>query len=226
MATSILFEERLEIPFFASLDEFRAWARSDDFPETGRIDYIGGRIEVDMSPEDLFTHGTLKTRLISALDQLVEQADLGELPSDRTLVSCPDADVSSEPDIVFVFHASLETGRVRLVPKASGEDDRFVELEGPPDLIVEIVSDSSVKKDTQRLPEAYWRAGVREFWLADARGEEFFFRIHRPGPAGYEPALVDSEGFQRSAVLKHWFRVTRYRHRTGRWAYRVEKKPE
>jgi Uma2 family endonuclease len=54
-----------------------------------------------------------------------------------------------------------------LVPKAGAEPGRYIDVEGPPDLIVEIVSDTSVAKDTRRLPEAYFRAGVAEFWLAD-----------------------------------------------------------
>ena len=42
MATSVIFEERVEIPLtIRSLAEFRRWAVSDDFPETGRIDYLG-----------------------------------------------------------------------------------------------------------------------------------------------------------------------------------------
>lgn len=58
MAT-VLFEEQVEVPLsIQTLEDFRRWALSDDFPERGRIDYIDGRIEVDMSPEDMFTHGT------------------------------------------------------------------------------------------------------------------------------------------------------------------------
>jgi Uma2 family endonuclease len=48
-------------------------------------------------------------------------------------------------------------------------------------MIVEAVSDSSVHKDTKRLPKACFLAGVREYWLADARREPFVFRIHRRG---------------------------------------------
>jgi Uma2 family endonuclease len=121
---------------------------------------------------------------------------------------------------------SLETDRVRLVAKASGERDRYIELQGAPDLVVEIVSESSVTKDTQRLPYAYWRAGIPEFWLADARGSELVFRIHRPGPAGYEPAASDAEGFQYSATFNTSFRLSRHRHpRTGHWAYDLQRKP-
>jgi Uma2 family endonuclease len=35
-------------------------------------------------------------------------------------------------------------------------------VEGGPDLVVEIVSDSSEEKDLDRLPRAYFSAGVRE----------------------------------------------------------------
>ena len=157
MATTVVFEEQVEIPMdLSSLADFRRWALSDDFPERGRIDYIAGRIEVDMSPEDFFCHGTLKGEIFGVLHQRVKQGKLGHLVSDRTRISSVAADLSAEPDIVFLSHEALASGRVRLVPKAGGELGRYVEVEGAPDLIVEIVSDSSVTKDTQRLPEAYF----------------------------------------------------------------------
>ena len=63
MAVTVRFEERVEIPLsIQSLTDFRDWARSDDFPERGRIDFVAGRIEVDMYPEDFVYHllGTWK----------------------------------------------------------------------------------------------------------------------------------------------------------------------
>jgi Uma2 family endonuclease len=224
MTNSVLFEEQIEIPFVQSLVDFRAWATSDDFPERGRIDFIAGRIEVDMSPEDVFAHGTLKTEIVRALGNIVKSGGLGQLLSDRTRVSCPEADLSVEPDVVFIAEESLNSGRVQLVPKARMEPDRYIELEGPPDLIVEIVSDSSVAKDTRRLPTAYARAGVREFWLADARGSAVLFQIHHAGPTAYQPAAPDADGFQYSNVLERWFRLTRERSAHGRWAYDLQAK--
>jgi len=54
MATVLLEDrEQIEIPTIHNLAEFRRWALSEDFPERGRIDYIAGKIEVDMSPEDM-----------------------------------------------------------------------------------------------------------------------------------------------------------------------------
>lgn len=225
MASSVIFEERVEIPLtLRSLADFRRWAHSEGFPERGRIDYISGRIEVDMSPEDLFCHGTLKTEIIGVLYQRVKQGALGHLFTDSTRVCCPQAGLSAEPDVVFVSHEALHSGRVRLVPGSAQEPGRYVELEGPPELIVEIVSDSSVGKDTRRLPEAYSNAGVREFWLADARDEPVVFRIHHPGDAGYQAVQPDADGFQRSVVFNCSFRLDSRRTPQGYWAFDLRQK--
>ena len=101
MATTIRFEDQVEIPLdIRSLADFRRWATSDAFPQRGRFDYVAGSIEVDMSPEDLHTHGKLKTELVAVLWQRIKQNQLGELYSDRARVSCPDADLSVEPDLM------------------------------------------------------------------------------------------------------------------------------
>jgi Uma2 family endonuclease len=219
MATAVVFEDQLRIPPIASLDDFRRWMRSDEFPERGRIDYITGEIEVDMSPENLFFHGTLKSRICATLVNLVEEQELGYLFVDSTRITSVEAGVSAEPDIVFLSDDAIETGRVTLVPKSSGEENSYVEIEGPPDLIVEIVSDSSEKKDTQRLPAAYFAAGVPEFWLVDARREPLLFQIYDRGERGFHPAVVDATGFQHSVVLNKNFRLECKRNSRGRPVY-------
>jgi len=220
VAGSVVFDEQTEIPLaLRSLGEFRQWAASDSFPQRGRFDFLAGRIEVDMAPEDFFSHGTLKVELLRVLSQHVKDAGIGHLVTDRTRVSCPVADLSSEPDIGFVSHATLSTDRARLVPHAAGEPGRFVELEGTADLIVEIVSDRSVVKDTRRLPEAYFKAGVDEFWLVDARSEPLAFVIHRRGAAAFEPVESDADGFRTSAVFDCRFRLDGRRDAQGNWTF-------
>lgn len=220
MATSVVFDDQVEIPLnLTSLADFRRWALSDDFPDRGRIDYVAGRIEVDMSPEDFFCHGTLKTEIVGVMHGRVKRARLGHLVTDRTRVSSVEADLSAEPDVVFLSHATLESGRARLVPKAGGAPGRYVELEGAPDLIVEIVSDSSVSKDSRRLPPAYFAAGVEEFWLADARGEGLSFQIYRRGESGYEAVVADSDGYQASAVFDCRYRLDGRRDAKGHWTF-------
>ena len=226
MADSVVFEEQVEVPLtLRSLADFRRWAQSAEFPQAGRIDYVAGRIEVDMSPEDLFCHGTLKGEIHGVLHRRVKRGQLGHLFIDRARVSCPEMALSVEPDLVFVSHDAIDAGRVRLVPNAAHEPGRYMELEGPPDLIVEIVSDGSVAKDTRRLPEAYFQAGVREFWLGDARKEPVVFRIHRPGRAGYEEVELDADGFQSSEVFGCAFRLDSRRDEQGHWLFDLREKP-
>ena len=68
MAITLVLEEQIEVPMdLRCLADFRRWATSDAFPQRGRIDYVAGRIDVDTSPEDLHTHGKLKTELVGVL---------------------------------------------------------------------------------------------------------------------------------------------------------------
>lgn len=223
MAT-VLLDHEIEIPTIRNLADFRHWALSDAFPGRGRIDYIGGRIEVDMSPEDLFTHGTLKFQLAGRIEDRVAELDVGHGFVGETRISSIPANLSAEPDVVVVTYDAIDSGRVRLIPKATQREGRYIEIEGGPDLVAEIVSDSSVTKDTRRLPRAYYDAGVKEFWLIDARGEELFFQIHRRGAAAFVAAEVDEEGYQRSEVLDAWYWLERDRHARGHWVYRLRQK--
>ncbi len=224
MATSVALDEDFEIPFVGSLSEFRRWTLSKEFPERGRIDYLTGRIEVDMTPEDYYSHGALKIEVIGALLEIVKARDLGDLRSDRTRISCPEADLSAEPDLVFIAHETFESGSARLVAKVTGGADRYVEVVGSPDLVVEIVSDRSATKDTVRLPAAYWKAGVAEYWLMDARGDDVLFRVHRRGVSGYESTPCDAEAFQYSLVFGQSFRLQRRRNRRGGWVFDLQRK--
>ena len=107
------------------------------------------------------------------------------------------ADVSTKPDGVFVATASLQASRVRLV---EGMESGYVELEGTPDMVLEVVSDSSVQKDTVLLRKAYWEAGIPEYWLVDARKEPLAFDILKHGAKGYAAARKQ-DGWIKSAVF-------------------------
>jgi len=220
---AVIFEEDLIIPAGVSnLERFRRWTWDESFPERGRIDFLAGTVEVDLSPEDLYTHGAVKTTLTARLYPLIVDSGRGSLFSDSTRIVSPAAGLSVEPDVVAVLWESLRQGRIREVPSAKAEEDRFVELEGTADLIVEIVSDSSVRKDRERLPRLYAAAGVPELWLVDCRRAELTFEIHTNGPAGYEPQLPDPEGWQISPLLGREVRLVRSRNQLNRWVYDLE----
>src|SRR5690349_14377861 len=97
----IIIDERFRIPHEAEQFEgFRHWVESADFPEIGRIDYLAGDVEIEMSPEDLHTHGVVKAEIAARLHALVTDHDLGEVFVDRTRVVHRAAGLSAEPDVV------------------------------------------------------------------------------------------------------------------------------
>jgi Uma2 family endonuclease len=218
--------ESLQIPEDAkSFEGFWRWVDSGEFPESGRIDFLGGEIEADMSPEDLYTHGALKVALVRTLGSLVIDTGLGDLQSDRSRFRSPFARVTTEPDIVAVFRESIESGRARLVPSTRRKgQNRIVAFEGAVDLIVEIVSDSSVGKDLNRLPPYYARAGVSELWLLDARGTEVRFDLLALQEGVYTIVPPDAEGWRRSPCLGRAFRLQRFHQPPFPWSYRLEHK--
>jgi Uma2 family endonuclease len=223
MPTIINFQEEWQMPLaMATLADFRQWTRSPEHPAQGRFDFINGNIEVDMSPEDLFTHGSVKTQLAIVLGSLINDEDLGHLWIDRSRIVNADANLSVEPDIVFVSHEAIETGRVQLVPNVAGRRDRYIEVEGVVDLVVEIVSDNSVAKDTQRLRNAYAAAGVGEYWLVDARQDSIKFDILELHAGTYRDTPEDDNGFRRSLIFARAFRLTRSRGRGNYWQYQLE----
>jgi Uma2 family endonuclease len=95
---------------------------------------------------------------------------------------------------------------------------------GSPDLVLEVVSDSSVRKDTQLLRAAYLAAEIQEFWLVDARGPQIRFEILHHRGNEYR-AMAPSGEPQTSQVLGRRWRLSRTLNRGGRFSYRLEALP-
>jgi len=205
-----------------TLAGFRAWAQSDDFPEKGKFSLINGNILIDMSPEEIETHNKVNTAITQGIGVINDQADLGEYFSDGGLVTNSKADLATVPDGVFVKWATSQAGRVQFIPRKDRQG-QYIEIRGTPDWTLEVVSISSVTKDTIDLPILYHQAGIPEFWLVDARGKDIDFQILVPRRSEYARADVRS-GWSFSPVFDRWFRLLRKTNRQGRWNYRLENK--
>ncbi len=219
--------DAFEIPASAVLLEgFREWSRSGGFPESGRVDYLAGEVEIEMSPEDLYTHGTVKTAIVAELFARIARPSRGFVFADSTRVTSPLADLSAEPDVVAVLLESFDAGRVRHIPAAAKGPGRYVELEGAPDLVVEILSDSSVGKDTERLPPRYATAGVGELWLIDARTPKLRFDVKILEGDAYRDVEPDAEGWVRSSLLEARVRLSRRAMSNAGWLYELDVEAE
>jgi Uma2 family endonuclease len=206
-----------------SLAGFREWCASDDFPEDARICYLAGELYIEMGHERISSHVALKTALAEVLNALARELQAGRFFSDGCQLVDVAADVSAEPDGCYLTWAAVTEGRVKLKKSYDGED--VTELIGPVDMAMEIVSPSSVQKDTSVLPALYYAAGVREYWLIDARKAEVSFDIYRRAEAGFtavEP--VDAEWLP-SEVFGREFRLERSRDPIGIWQYTLHVRP-
>ena len=124
----------------------------DRMPDDGnRYELIEGEIVVAPSPRT--RHQVVSARLFRLLDDarpvrmMVLYAPFDVMLEDRSVV---------EPDLV-AFDASLARERG---------------LEGPPDLVVEILSPSTRSRDLVRKKRLYERTGVRSYWVVDADDDE------------------------------------------------------
>ncbi len=217
MATLVI-EDDVRIPErVTDLAAFRRWAHSKEFPSRGRFAFLAGEVWVETSPEELFWHNQVKGEIASTLTAMLKTKRLGRYFHDRTLVTNIKANLSTEPDGTFVSFDAKREGRVRWVKGAEG----YVEMEGSPDMVLEVVSASSVRKDTVVLRELYWTAGILEYWLVDARRGSLQFDLLQRERGGYVPARVRA-GWRRSRVFDAAFRLVARKDELGDPEYLLE----
>jgi Uma2 family endonuclease len=166
----------------ASYEEYLA------LPADGRIvEWANGEIIHHMPPSA--PHQNVVTILITLLRNYVNKLDLGGVMIAPFEVRLRPDGPSREPDILFVSRERLPSLSLK----------RF---EGAPDLIVEVVSPSSVTLDRVDKYLEYERAEVREYWIIDPRPRQqqadFFVR----GESGrFVSAPVDEDGVYASTVI-------------------------
>lgn len=167
-------------PAPVSFEDFLAWVDEDI-----RAEWVDGEI-ILMSPINA-NHQLILGFLYRLLAHVVETRDLGLLLLAPFLMRLPTRLSGREPDLLFL---------------ASEHMDRFREtyIDGPADLVVEVVSPDSDERDRVEKLAEYETAGIPEYWLVDPRRREALFYVL--GADGrYHAASVDAEGFYRSTVL-------------------------
>ena len=119
-------------------------------PEDERWELIAG--ELIMSPSPKRAHQRNQIKLGSRMSFFAEEKDLGEVYSDFDVVLSNTDTV--RPDLIFIAK-----DRLYIVT----EDN----VQGAPDLVVEIRSPSTARYDWTTKRELYARHGVKEYWLVD-----------------------------------------------------------
>jgi Uma2 family endonuclease len=127
-----------------------------DAPEDRKAELIDGVMIVPSPALDV--HERLFGFLYRLLSEFVELHDLGLVRGSRTAVILGE-DQAPAPDLLFVAKE-----RLAIVQEKA--------IFGAPDLVVEILSASTLHHDRGAKFRAYERAGVGELWLIDPYGPE------------------------------------------------------
>jgi Uma2 family endonuclease len=201
---AVVIEDRAEIPgWVTDLTSFREWAVSDAFPTRGQFSFLQGDVWADLSMEEFLTHNRVKIAISLTLLPLIDERDLGQFVADRMLLTNEQANISTEPDGMFFFWETMKSGRLRMIER---ENKSIMELSGSPDMTLEIVSKTSVRKDTDLLRKLYHQAEVPEYWLVDVRSHTVRFEILQRKPTEYV-ATPTIEGWIRSEVFDRSFQL-------------------
>ncbi len=144
------------------------------FPDDGRRhELIDG--EHVVTPTPVLRHQRICRRILVAIDIYLQSHPLGEVFGAPFDVILSDHDIV-EPDILFVSNERREVLQDW--------------VRGAPDLVVEILSPSTRRRDEVTKRHLYDHSGVREYWVVDP--EIDVVKVYRRAAAG---------GFDRAAEL-------------------------
>ena len=126
------------------------------FPEDKRYEIIDGEVHMVPSPGE--AHQDVCANLAFVLRVFVKENALGKVYFAPLDVVFSEIDVV-QPDIMFI---SKE--RLNIITERN--------IQGAPDLIVEIISPSSEYRDRVIKRKLYSKYGVKEYWLVDLEKKE------------------------------------------------------
>jgi len=181
-----------------SAEEFLRWEH------LGIAEWVNGEVSIMAVTNE---HQRIVDFLNRLLGIFVQISGLGIVRSAPYAMRAVPGGNIREPDLTFVATAHLE--RVR----------REV-LDGPADLVVEVVSEESVARDYDDKFAEYQDAGVQEYWIIDPRPNRrraSFFQ--RDAHGRLQPALVDANNVYRSSVLPgFWLKLE--------WLWQADPEPD
>ncbi len=170
-------------PLKMSYEDFLEWADEDTLAE-----WVDG--EVIMSRPASLPHQEIVGFLSNALQLFVRSRNLG------VVLSAPfqmKMEHGREPDVIFIANAHL--GRLK-----------HTYLDGPGDLVVEVISPESIGRDRGEKFFEYERGGVPEYWLIDPLTQRAEFYQLQSGR--YVLISPDTSGCYHSAILSDfWLRI-------------------
>ena len=170
-----------------SYEQFLRW----DF-DSPHVEWVNGTV-VTMAPVS-FEHQVVRGFLRVLLTLFIEEHDLGRLVDDPFQMKTGADLPGRAPDLQFIANRNL--GRLKKN-----------HLQGPADLVVEVMTAGSRGTDRGDKFYEYEKGGVKEYWLIDPERKRAEFYPLGPDKH-YDLVEAGDDGIFRSVVLKGlWLRV-------------------
>lgn len=118
-------------------------------------------------PSRNIPHQTCQSNLIYRMYAFVREQDLGSVYPARTDVALSKYDVV-QPDILFI-----SKDRRHIISELN--------IKGAPDLVVEIITSETARRDWQEKRELYASHGVKEYWVADPANKVIWVMLTKNG---------------------------------------------
>lgn len=155
--------------------------------EETHAEWVNGETILFRPP--LIKHQQIVGFLYALLLNFVQYYQLGEVLTAPTEMKATPESKAREPDIRFIAKEHLD----RLTKK---------QLAGPADLVVEVILPESVSRDRNDKFDQYEAAGIREYWVVDARPGQSWVDFWVLDDAGrYRAALPDENGIYHATVI-------------------------
>ena len=171
---------------YISYEDFLALCDEDTLAE-----WVNGKIERYSSASD--AHQDLAGWLTSVLRIYVEANKLGIIRSAPFQMKTGPDLPGREPDIIFLS----DENRNKL---------KKTYLDGPADVVIEIISEESLLRDRGEKFAEYEIGGVKEYWILDPETKRADFFILKEGR--YERRVEDAHGIYHSEIIEGlWLKV-------------------
>ena len=166
---------------------FEQYLVSSDKPTM--TEWVDGEV-IDVSPASR-RHQEILSFLLTVMSLYVEVHKAGTVLPAPFVMKLTELKRGREPDLLYISRE-----RAHLIEKTY--------LDGPADLVIEIISPESVERDRKEKFVEYEQAGIKEYWLIDPDHETAeFYELGADGR--YRAALTEPEGIYRSKVIKGFF---------------------
>lgn len=154
------------------------------------FEYVEGKA-VEM-PAVSDAHDLLVRWLDTTLNIFILQKQLGQVKGEPFVIHIPTAGHGRSPDLMVVLNDHL--------PHVEQN-----QLNGPADLVIEVLSRSTARVDRRTKYREYESAGVREYWLVHPLREQFEPFVLENGR--FVPSVPDEDDvYHAAAVPGLWYR--------------------